>query len=81
MVLGFIHHYHDVIGWLVVHQQLAVTVVDTTTRGVLYFLQEGIRIRTLLVVITRNLEHEETDDVHHHNEQCHTTNHKASVVQ
>ena len=80
MVLSLVHHHHNIIGWLVIYQQLAITVVDTSTRGVLNLLQEGVRVGTLLVVVTGNLEHEETDDVDYHDEQCHTTNHIMPVI-
>ena len=81
MVLGLVHHHHDVVGRLVVDHQLAVAFVDAPSCRILYLLEKGIGVGTLLIVIAGNLEHEEPDDVDHHNEDGHTGYHKASIVQ
>ena len=31
MVARFVHHHHDVISWLVIHQEFALTIVDNTS--------------------------------------------------
>ena len=81
MVLGFVHHHHDIVSRLVIHQQLAVTVVDTATGRIFNFLEKGIGVGTLLIVVTGNLEHKQPDDVDHHYQNGHTSYHIASVVQ
>ena len=71
MVLGLVHYDHDVIGRLVVYQQLAVAVADDAARGELHLLQEGIRVGILLVVIAHQLQGEEPDDIHDDDDCCH----------
>ena len=73
MVFRLVHHHHDVVGRLVIHQQLAVTVGDDASRRIFYLLQEGIRVGTLLVVVARNLQLKQTDDVYHHDEDGDTS--------
>ena len=51
MVLGFVHHDHDVVGRLVVDHELAVTVVDGTARGVVNLLEKGVTVGVLLEVV------------------------------
>ena len=68
MILCLVHHHHDIVGRLVIHQQLTVAIVDTTTRRILYLLEESIGVGTLLIVVTGYLERKEADDIDHHNE-------------
>ena len=79
MILRLIHHHHDVVGRLVKHQQLAVSVGDITTRRKVHLLQKGIRVGTLLIVVTGNLEGEETDDIDHHDDDGHRGNNKLPL--
>ena len=74
VVFGFIHHHHDVVSRLIVHQQLAVTVGDDTSRGVFYLFQKCVRVGTLLVVVAGYLQLKQSDDVYHHNEYGHSAN-------
>ena len=74
VVFGFVHHHHDVVGRLIVHQQLAVTVSDDSARGVFYLFQKRIRVGTLLVVVAGYLQLKQTDDVYHHDEYGHSAN-------
>ena len=65
-VSGFIHHNHDVIRRLVKDHQFAITIADISTRGIFDFLQEGVRVCTLFIVITCHLQHEEPNNIDHY---------------
>ena len=78
--LGLVHHHHDIIRRLIVDHQFAVSVKDGSTRGILYLFQKGVRVGTLLIVIARYLEHEQTDDIDDHYQDSHPTNHIAPVL-
>ena len=71
--LDFIHHHHDIISRLVIHQQFTSSVENGTTRGIFDFLEEGIRIGTLLIVVARNLKHEEADGIDNHYQDGYTS--------
>ena len=77
--LDFIHHHHDIISRLVIHQQFTCSVENGTTRGIFDFLEEGIRIGTLLIVVARNLKHEEADGVDYHYQNGYTSNDETPV--
>ena len=66
VVLGLVHHHHNVVGRLIIDQQLTVAVVDTTTGWIFYLFQESVRVGTLLIVIARNLQLEQTKDIYDH---------------
>ena len=51
-------HDHYVIGWLVIHHQLAFPVCNDTTRWELYSFQKGIGVCALSVIIAHNLKGE-----------------------
>ena len=78
-VLDLVHHHHDVVGGLVIHHQLAVPVEDGTTGGIFYLLEKSIGVGTLLVVVARNLEHEEADGVDYHDEDGYTRYDEAPI--
>ena len=52
-----------------------MTVKDGTTGRIFYLLEEGIGVGTLFIVIARNLEREQADDVDNHDQDSHTTDH------
>ena len=79
MILGLVHHHHDIVRGLVVDHQLAVSVGDDTTRRELHLLEEGIRVGTLLVVITGDLKCKQADNIDDYNRCSHPTNHESSV--
>ena len=81
VTLLFVHHHHDVIGRLVVDQQIAVAIVDDTTRGIVYLLEESVTVGIALVVIAHQLQREEADDVYHDNDDCHASDDEAPVLQ
>ena len=78
--LLLLHHHHQVVGRLVIHHQLSVSIVDGTTRRELYLLQEGVTVGILLVILAHNLEREEPDDVDNHDSYRHTTNHITALL-
>ena len=80
MILRLIHHHHNVIGRLVIHQQLTVSIRNDTTRGIFYLLQEGIRVGTFLIVVACNLKRKETDDIDNHYQGGYPSNHISSIV-
>ena len=80
MVFGLVHDDHDIVGRLVVDHQLAVAVVDDTSRGVFHFFQEGVRVGAFLIVIACHLQHEQADDVDRHNSDGNTRNDILSVL-
>ena len=53
------HDDHHVVGRLVIDKQLAVAVGDGTAGGVLYALEESIRVGTCLEVLAEQLQREE----------------------
>ena len=55
-VLRLVHHHHDIVGGLVEHQQLSVTVAYNPTGRKGHFLQESVRVSTLLIVVAGNLK-------------------------
>ena len=80
-VAHLVHHHHQVVRRLVEHQQLSLAVEHIATRGIFDFLQEGVRVGTLLIVVARDLKHEQTDDVDDHNQRSHPAYHVAPVCQ
>ena len=78
-VACLVHHHHDVIRRLIKHHQLPMAIHDVTTRGVFDFLQEGIRVGTLFIVGTGNLECKQTDDIDDHNQYGHPCYHVMPV--
>ena len=81
MVAHLVDHHHDVVGRLVVDEQLSVAVGDDATRGKLHFLQEGVAVCTLLVVLTRNLQGEETYDIDRDDDYGHGTDDILTVFE
>ena len=73
--LNLVHHHHDVVRRLVIHHQLSMTIKDSTAGRIFYLFEEGVGVGTLLVVITRNLECEQTDNVDDHYQDSHPTYH------
>ena len=80
MILCLVHHHHNIVGRLVIHQQISVTVGDDPSRRIFYLLEKSIRVGTLLVVVARNLKHEKADDVDYHNQRSHTSYDIMSIV-
>ena len=80
-ILGLVHHHHNIIGRLIVDHQLAVAVGDDATRRELYLLQEGIRVGTLLIVVTGNLKGKQTDNVDDHYQSGHPGYHEFTIFQ
>ena len=79
--LCLVHHHHDVVGRLVVYEQLAVAVVYGTARRKLHLLEEGVGVGVLLVVVAHELEGEQTNYVHRDNCHGYTSNYKATVFE
>ena len=73
------HHNHDVIGRLVIHHHLAVTVVNGSTGRELNLLQKGITISILLIVVAHNLKRKQTNGVNDHNSYGHSPNNKSTL--
>ena len=78
--LCFVHHDHNVVSRLIVHEQSAVAVVDGTTRRVFDFLEEGVGVGVLLVVVAKQLQREETHDVDNDNSRCHESDYVAPFL-
>ncbi len=74
-----VHHHHHVVGRLIIHQQLTITVVNGTTGRELNLLQEGITVGILLIVVAHNLKRKQTNDVNDHNSYGHSTNNKSTL--
>ena len=70
-----------VVGGLVEHQQLAVAVVDGAARRILHLVEEGVVVGILLVFVRQNLQVEEADQVHQHDEDSRTCNHVFPFLQ
>ena len=75
-----VHHHHDVVGRLVVYHQLAVPIVDGSTRRELYLLEEGVTVGVLLIVVAHNLKRKETNHVYDHNRYGHTTQYVSTLL-
>ena len=58
-----VHDHHDIVGMLVIYQQLTRPIGDHATRGILYLLGKGITVGILLIVITKNLKGKQTNQV------------------
>ncbi len=69
-----VHHHHDVVRRLVIDHQLAISIIDGTTRRELYLLEEGVTVGVFLIVIAHNLKRKETNHVYDHDCYGHTTN-------
>ena len=54
----FVHDDHDVVGGLVVDEELSVSVGDDASRGVFNLLQERVGVGILLVVVAEQLQRE-----------------------
>ena len=48
---GFVHHNHNVVGGLIVHQQLTVAIVYCSTRRKLHLFKECVGVSVLLIVV------------------------------
>ena len=70
-VLG---HHHQVIGGLVIHDQLAVAVVDEPSRGVQGLLDESVAVGILLVGTVIDLQFKEPQDVDNRNQYNEASN-------
>ena len=70
MFAHLVHHYHNIIAGLVIHQQFPVTIVDYATGRIIYLLQKGIRVGTLTVVFAHHLKSEKAEDVDDNDNQC-----------
>lgn len=81
MVFLLIHHHHQVVTVLVIDHQLAVTVGNDATRRKLHFLQEGIRVGILLIVVAKNLKRQQAEQINDHNSNGHSPNHIAPVFE
>ena len=79
-VLLLVHHHHQVVRRLVIYHQLAISVVDSATRRVLYLLEEGITVGIFLIVVAHNLERKETYHIDDDNSYRHTTYHKPTLI-
>ena len=66
MVFCLVHDDHDVVGGLVIDEELAIAVVHGTAGGVLYLLEKGVGIGTLAIVVAEYLQREETHDIYEH---------------
>ena len=80
MIFCLVHNNHDVIGRLIIHQQLTISVRNDPTGRIFYLLQKSIRVGTLLIVITGDLQGKETYDIDDHYEGGHPTNHILPVI-
>ena len=76
-----VHNHHHVIGRLIVHQQLPVTVGDDTAGRILDTLQEGIAVSVLLEVIAQQLQHKQPYQVYQYDEDCRTTQYELPFLQ
>ena len=73
MATLLVHDHHDIVGRLIVHQQLSVAISNDATARILNLLEESIGIGAFAVVVTHELEREQTDDVDRNNEYGHAT--------
>ena len=75
-----VHDDHDVVGRLVEHQQLAVAVGDNAARWEVDFLEEGVGVGALLIVVAGNLEHKQAHNVDGYNQYSHPANDIATIL-
>ena len=64
---------------LVVYEEFAVAVGDGATGGEFYFFQECVTVGILLVVLTHDLQHEESYDVDDDDDHGNAANHVFPV--
>ena len=69
----FVHHHHDVVSGLVVHEELALTVGYYAARGIFYFFEEGVTVGIFLVVVAHELQHEQANDIDNDDGNGHAT--------
>ncbi len=69
-----VHHYHNVVGRLVVHEYTPLAIEDKSARGVLYVFAKGVGVGVFLVVLTPQLQGEEPHDVGQHYGDGHAAN-------
>ncbi len=74
MVACLVHHNHDVIGRLIIDEEFALAVVDSTARGKLYLLLKSVGIGTFSKIVTHNLEYKESHDIDEHYSKCYSAN-------
>ena len=56
---------------LVVDKQFVVAVANHATRGELHFLEKGVTVGVLLVVIAKNLQREQTNQIDDYDHDSH----------
>lgn len=56
-------------------------VADRATRRILYFLEKGITVGVLLIVVAEQLEREKADEIDCNNEYSHPTDNQSPFVE
>ena len=75
-----VHHHHNVVGILVVDQQLAVSVGYYAARRKLHLLQKGVAVGVFLVVVAHYLQREKAYDVDGDDKNSHSAYNITSVL-
>ena len=76
-----VHHYHNIIGRLVVDEQFAVAVENQAARGVKYFFAESVGVGILLIVVAEQLQGEEAHKVHDDDTDGNAADNELSIFQ
>ena len=79
--LRLVHHHHDIVRRLVVHEQTSVAVVDGSARRIFNLLEKGVRVGVLLVVVAQQLQRKEPHDVDNDNCRCHESDDVAPFLE
>ena len=77
----FRHHHHDVIGRLVVDEQLAVAVHDGATGRKLHPLEKGIRVGILFEILAHELQEKQPCNIHKDDDGGNAANHILALLQ
>ena len=80
-VLHLAHRHHQVVGWLVIHQQVAVAVVNLSTCRIDGLGEEGVVARHSLILVIHNLKVEQTQNVNEEDQQNQSSNYKATFFE
>lgn len=74
-IMYFPRNHHYVISRLIVHDNLAVAVVDNASRRINGFAQERVRVGVILVFVVGYLQAEQPDKINDGNDYYKAANH------
>ena len=75
-----IHRHHNIIGWLIVNKQLAIAGKYQATRWKQNIFAKSIGVGILLIVVAKQLQCEQANQIYKNNADGYAANHKLTVT-